>query len=480
MGTTTQHSIPWPKILKPILIILIPTLVLVTFISLDYNLDNLPFLKLRDINVDESLTPPLRCRAVNDSISLRLGDKCDMSIGKWVPYPKGPAYYTNNSRCVIQDAQNCMKYGRPDTEFMKWRWKPEDCELPLFDAARFLEIVRGKSMAFVGDSLARNQMQSLGCMLSSVSTKINVLRIFIAKNFLLLNFFIPHSKTLITVRSLKKFVVSKRTFKIALIWKLLDVASFVEQSNTTDIKFRRWFYPDYNFTLQLSRTPFLVKARGVSPYPAKPIDLYLDEVHEVWPTQVEAFDYVIISIGHWFAKPVMYHEKGKVVGCSSCKEKNIKDLTMYYGYRVALETAFRTLINLRPFKGIVFLRTISPTHFAAEEMKGRGNCIRTRPFEKREMKYDWYISTFHMMQMDEFRVAKRKGRERGLKFRLLDVTEAMSMRPDGHPNHYWHPPVGNKRQFYDCLHWCLPGPIDTWNELLLQQLKTEENEGETY
>ncbi|KAL7168881.1 hypothetical protein ACSBR2_034000 [Camellia fascicularis] len=425
MGTTTQHSIPWPKILKPILIILIPTLVLVTFISLDYNLDNLPFLKLRDINVDESLTPPLRCRAVNDSISLRLGDKCDMSIGKWVPYPKGPAYYTNNSRCVIQDAQNCMKYGRPDTEFMKWRWKPEDCELPLFDAARFLEIVRGKSMAFVGDSLARNQMQSLGCMLSSV-------------------------------------------------------ASFVEQSNATDIKFRRWFYTDYNFTLQLSRTPFLVKARGVSPYPAKPIDLYLDEVHEVWPTQVKAFDYVIISIGHWFAKPVMYHEKGKVVGCSSCKEKNIRDLTMYYGYRVALETAFRTLINLRRFKGIVFLRTISPTHFAAEEMKGRGNCIRTRPFEKREMKYDWYISMFHMMQMDEFRVAKRKGRERGLKFRLLDVTEAMSMRPDAHPNHYWHPPVGNKRQFYDCLHWCLPGPIDTWNELLLQLLKTEENEGETY
>ncbi|KAF5941334.1 hypothetical protein HYC85_022501 [Camellia sinensis] len=276
---------------------------------------------------------------------------------------------------------------------MKWRWKPDDCELPLFDAARFLEIVRGKSMAFVGDSLARNQMQSLGCMLSSVSTKINVLPIFMAKNFLLLNFFIPCSKTLITVRSLKNLLV----------------ASFVEQSNTTDIKFRRWFYPDYNFTLQLSRTPFLVKARGVSPYPAKPIDLYLDEVHEVWPTQVEAFDYVIISIGHWFAKPVMYHEKGKVVGCSSCKEKNIKT---------------------------------SPS----EEMKGRGNCIRTRPFEKREMKYDWYISTFHMMQMDEFRVAKRKGRERGLKFRLLDVTEAMR-------------------------------PIDTWNELLLQQLKTEENEG---
>lgn len=54
-------------------------------------------------------------------------------------------------------------------EFLKWRWKPDGCELPLFDPVAFLEIVRGKSIAFVGDSLARNQMQSLICLLSKVS-----------------------------------------------------------------------------------------------------------------------------------------------------------------------------------------------------------------------------------------------------------------------------------------------------------------------
>ncbi|KAE8735845.1 Detected protein of confused Function [Hibiscus syriacus] len=62
-----------------------------------------------------------------------------------------------------------MKFGRPDTEFMKWRWKPDECQLPLFDAAQFLEIARGKSMAFVGDSVARNQMESLLCLLAHVS-----------------------------------------------------------------------------------------------------------------------------------------------------------------------------------------------------------------------------------------------------------------------------------------------------------------------
>jgi len=62
-----------------------------------------------------------------------------------------------------------MKYGRPNMDFLKWRWKPDRCELPLFDPNQFLELMRGKTLAFVGDSLARNQMQSLMCLLSQVS-----------------------------------------------------------------------------------------------------------------------------------------------------------------------------------------------------------------------------------------------------------------------------------------------------------------------
>ncbi|XP_039031312.1 protein trichome birefringence-like 19 [Hibiscus syriacus] len=96
----------------------------------------------------------------------RISDKtCDVFKGKWVPYPQGP-YYSNETCRLIVDQHNCMKFGRPDTEFMKWRWKPDECQLPLFDAAQFLEIARGKSMAFVGDSVARNQMESLLCLLA--------------------------------------------------------------------------------------------------------------------------------------------------------------------------------------------------------------------------------------------------------------------------------------------------------------------------
>ena len=100
--------------------------------------------------------------------SVELGKKCDVFNGKWVPNPQGP-YYTNETCRLIIDQHNCMKNGRPDTEFMNWRWKPDGCDLPLFDAAQFLEIVRGKKMAFVGDSVGRNQMQSLLCLLADVS-----------------------------------------------------------------------------------------------------------------------------------------------------------------------------------------------------------------------------------------------------------------------------------------------------------------------
>lgn len=96
-------------------------------------------------------------------------EQCDLFSGEWVPEPNGP-YYTNETCNAIQEHQNCLKFGRPDREFLKWRWKPDECELPVFDPNQFLELVRGKSIAFVGDSVARNHMQSLICLLSRVSS----------------------------------------------------------------------------------------------------------------------------------------------------------------------------------------------------------------------------------------------------------------------------------------------------------------------
>ncbi|XP_022133636.1 protein trichome birefringence-like 19 [Momordica charantia] len=158
-------------------------------------------------------------------------EECDIFTGEWVPNPNAP-YYTSSSCWAIHEHQNCMKYGRPDGGFMQWRWKPDDCELPIFNPSQFLELMRDKSLAFVGDSVGRNQMQSLICLLSRVEYPIDV-------------------------------------------------------STTADENFKRWKYTSYNFTMAIFWTPHLVKAAmGDSNGPTQTglFNLYLDEHDQEWTT----------------------------------------------------------------------------------------------------------------------------------------------------------------------------------------------------
>lgn len=55
-------------------------------------------------------------------------------------------------------------------DYVNWMWKPHGCAMEKFDPHLFLTIVRGKTLAFAGDSIARNQMESLLCLLSQVNT----------------------------------------------------------------------------------------------------------------------------------------------------------------------------------------------------------------------------------------------------------------------------------------------------------------------
>ena len=92
---------------------------------------------------------------------------CDLYQGNWIYDSLGPLY-TNNTCPVLTQMQNCQGNGRPDKEYENWRWKPFQCDLPRFDARKFLNLMRGKTIAFIGDSVARNQMESLLCILWQV------------------------------------------------------------------------------------------------------------------------------------------------------------------------------------------------------------------------------------------------------------------------------------------------------------------------
>ncbi|KAF3454585.1 hypothetical protein FNV43_RR05033 [Rhamnella rubrinervis] len=77
-------------------------------------------------------------------------ESCDLITGHWVQKLRR-SLYTNLSCAMIPDSKNCFKMVG-DNEFLNWRWKPNECELPRFDSKAFLEMVRGKKMTFIGDS----------------------------------------------------------------------------------------------------------------------------------------------------------------------------------------------------------------------------------------------------------------------------------------------------------------------------------------
>lgn len=249
-------------------------------------------------------------------------------------------------------------------------------------------------------------------------------------------------------------------------------------SYTQDDRFKRYKYTAYNFTMATYWTPYLVKSsESDTKHPADTgyYKLYVDEFDEAWTTQIEEFDYVIISAGHWFFRPLAVYEKGQLVGCHYCLIDNMKDLdlVMYHGYRKAFRTAFKAINSLKNYKGVTYLRTFAPSHFDGVWDHG-ANCVRTRPFRSNETHLEGQQLEFYLSQVQEFREAEREGRKKGLKYRLLDTTKAMLMRPDGHPSRYGHWPQQNVSLYNnDCVHWCLPGPIDTLNDFFLEMLKNE-------
>ncbi|KAF8702974.1 hypothetical protein HU200_032478 [Digitaria exilis] len=90
--------------------------------------------------------------------------KCDVFNGRWVR-DESYGFYPPKSCALIDDDFNCHKNGRLDSDYLKWRWQPQGCDIPRLNATEFLERLRGQRIIFVGDSLNRNMWESLICIL---------------------------------------------------------------------------------------------------------------------------------------------------------------------------------------------------------------------------------------------------------------------------------------------------------------------------
>ncbi|XP_050256122.1 protein trichome birefringence-like 42 [Quercus robur] len=92
---------------------------------------------------------------------------CNIFDGKWTYNPTASPLY-NWSQCpFLSDQVSCQRNGRADFEYESWSWEAKGCEIPRFNGTDLLERLRGKRVILAGDSLNRNQWESLACLIYS-------------------------------------------------------------------------------------------------------------------------------------------------------------------------------------------------------------------------------------------------------------------------------------------------------------------------
>ncbi|XP_074319611.1 protein YLS7-like [Silene latifolia] len=353
-------------------------------------------------------------------------EDCDLFHGEWFYDSAGPVY-TNNTCPLITQMQNCQGNGRPDKEYESWRWKPSQCELPRFNGTKFLELMSGKTLAFVGDSVARNQMESLLCLLWQVET--------------------PKNRG---NRHMHRWYFRSKSVMIVRIWS--------------------------SWLVHQTSEPFSYVPEGIA-------KLHLDVPDESFMQYIPNFDVVVLSSGHWFAKQSIYMLNNEIVGTQlwSPPNKQPMKINNIEAFGISVETSMAAMATHPNYTGLTILRSYSPDHYEGGAWNTGGSCTgKAKPVLPDQLVENEYTNTMHQKQVMGFHQAVKKQTNKS-KLKLMDITDVFSYRHDGHPGPYRSPdpnkitkrgPDG-KPPPQDCLHWCMPGAVDTWNELVLEIIRRE-------
>ncbi|KAM1799015.1 hypothetical protein ACFX12_033024 [Malus domestica] len=340
-------------------------------------------------------------------------ERCDVFSGKWVFDNASYPLYKESDCPYMSDQLACHKHGRPDLGYQYWRWQPHNCNLKRWNVTEMWEKLRGKRLMFVGDSLNRGQWISMVCLLQSV---------------------IPADKRSMSPNA--------------------DLTIFQAE--------------EYNATVEFLWAPLLVESNSDDPVNHRTSDRIIrpDSVLKhasVW----EDADILIFNSYLWW-------RQGPVKLLWSAEANSVCEEVDGLG---AMELAMGAWADwaskINPLKKRVFFVTASPTHLWSREWKpeSEGNCYS----EKSPIDSEGYWgsgSDLPTMSMVEKVLNKLSS-----KVSVINITQLSEYRKDGHPSIYrkfWEPlrpeQLSNPKSYSDCIHWCLPGVPDVWNELLFQFL----------
>ncbi|KAH7844503.1 hypothetical protein Vadar_028731 [Vaccinium darrowii] len=340
---------------------------------------------------------------------------CDLFDGEWVRDESYPLYEPG-SCSLVDEHFNCFVNGRPDNDYHKLKWKPKDCSLPRLNGSHMLELLRGKRLAFVGDSINRNMWESLVCILRS------------------------------SVENQSKVYEEHGSHNVHL-----DASYF-------------FVFEDYDCTIEFFVSPFLVREWEMETKNGLKTETLRLDLMRKSADEYRSADILIFNTGHWWthektSKGKDYYQEGSHV---------YGELNVLEAFRKALTTWGRWVdANINPMKTLVLFRGFSATHFRGGQWNSGGKCDR----ETEPIKNKTYLSPYPPKMEVLERVLK------GMKTPVsyMNISRMTDYRKDGHPSIYREQNLtGEERKaqlsIQDCSHWCLPGVPDAWNELLYAEL----------